>query len=352
MGTVCVMYTICRIVAYCNPLVAAIAVALAVWTAGGCPPARAATAPFVQLVGTAGAAAIKPGTCEAGRPAPAIYANVDLGSEGSYRYSPAYVVPYFFDDEGEFNLTWNQDATMFVSSYLRIEGVQTHWPLALAPLSTWYAAFGQLPDHTELALRVAAYDASGRSVATSRITWDCTTGVVRSIEHRGNAAGDAPPTARLVEYYRAALDHYFVTADADEIASLDSGVLAGWRRTGLEVGVYSRPVEGSSPVCRFYLPPSSGDSHFYSASPAECADVRARFPGFTYESGAVFAVVLPDFASGACPGAMRAVSRLWNARADSNHRYTADPAVKAAMLAQGYVAEGYGPAAVAFCALH
>ena len=41
--------------------------------------------------------------------------------------------------------------------------------------------------------------------------------------------------------------------------------------------------------------------------------------------------------------------RLWNQRADSNHRYTADPATKALMLAKGYVAEGYGPDAVIMC---
>jgi hypothetical protein len=41
---------------------------------------------------------------------------------------------------------------------------------------------------------------------------------------------------------------------------------------------------------------------------------------------------------------------LWNGRADSNHRYTVDPDVRAAMLSLGYVAEGYGPDGVAMCA--
>ena len=41
--------------------------------------------------------------------------------------------------------------------------------------------------------------------------------------------------------------------------------------------------------------------------------------------------------------------RLWNQRADSNHRYTADPATKALMLAKGYASEGYGPNGVAMC---
>ena len=40
----------------------------------------------------------------------------------------------------------------------------------------------------------------------------------------------------------------------------------------------------------------------------------------------------------------------WNQRADSNHRCTTDAAIKAQMIARGYVAEGYGPDAVAMCA--
>jgi hypothetical protein len=59
---------------------------------------------------------------------------------------------------------------------------------------------------------------------------------------------------------------------------------------------------------------------------------------------------LPDTGTGACAGGDVPVYRLWNGRTDSNHRYTTSPAVKATMLAQGYVAEGYGPDQVAMCA--
>ena len=88
---------------------------------------------------------------------------------------------------------------------------------------------------TTLAFRAAAYDASGRAVATSRITWDCTSGAILRVEHRGNAA--APIPARLVEYRHAVLDHYFLTADTAEIAMLDGGSLAGWQRTGQGIDV-------------------------------------------------------------------------------------------------------------------
>jgi len=78
--------------------------------------------------------------------------------------------------------------------------------------------------------------------------------------------------------------------------------------------------------------------------------VRARFPTFVAEAPDVFHVALPDTTTGACPGGTTPVYRLWNARADSNHRYTTDPAVKAQMVARGYVAEGYGPDATIMCA--
>jgi hypothetical protein len=36
---------------------------------------------------------------------------------------------------------------------------------------------------------------------------------------------------------------------------------------------------------------------------------------------------------------------------DSNHRYTTSAAIKADMLAAGYIAEGYGPDGVVMCAV-
>jgi hypothetical protein len=44
------------------------------------------------------------------------------------------------------------------------------------------------------------------------------------------------------------------------------------------------------------------------------------------------------------------VYRLWNARFDSNHRYTTDGGERDRLLSRGYVGEGYGPDAVAMCA--
>ena len=154
----------------------------------------------------------------------------------------------------------------------------------------------------------------------------------------------------VVEFYNADRDHYFMSGMTAEIADLDTGVHAGWARTGFAFKAYPSAVGGGSPVCRFYIPPANGDSHFYSASPAECDEVRSRFPAFTYESPSVFHVGLPDLATGACVAGTISVYRVWNNRADTNHRYTTSAAVRQQMLAAGWVAEGYGPEQVIMCA--
>ena len=160
----------------------------------------------------------------------------------------------------------------------------------------------------------------------------------------------------VIEYYNVALDHYFITSLQPDIDALDSGHFFGWSRTGLTFQAFADQASGGpgvNPVCRFLIPPPA-DSHFFSASPAECAAVLAKIPidpnyhGFAYETANAFYIAVPD-ATGACPAGTIPVYRLWNQRADSNHRYTADPATKALMLAKGYAAEGNGADAVDMC---
>jgi len=157
-------------------------------------------------------------------------------------------------------------------------------------------------------------------------------------------------TVDVIEYYNASQDHYFISSLQPDINALDSGHFPGWARTGRIFEAYPQATPGASPVCRFYIPPAQGDSHFYSASAAECAEVVARFPSFIEESPNVMYIDLPDPTTGACPGADVPVYRMWDNRADSNHRYTTDPAVRAQMVAKGWIAEGYGPAQVIMCA--
>lgn len=156
-------------------------------------------------------------------------------------------------------------------------------------------------------------------------------------------------TMPVVEYFNANLDHYFISSNPVEINALDHSPPGGWVRTGLGFHAFATPPLGAMPACRFYIPPAFGDSHYFSASPAECAAVKAKFPMLTFESGDAFSIDLPDPITGGCPAGSNPVYRLWNARADSNHRYTTSATVRDQMLAHGYVAEGYGPDSVAMC---
>ncbi len=152
-----------------------------------------------------------------------------------------------------------------------------------------------------------------------------------------------------IEFYNANLDHYFVTTLPVEISALDSGALTGWQRTGLSFKVFdsATPVPGAVPVCRFYGLPAAGlDSHFYTALASECALLKLSPPGtWVLESDDIFEVFVPDFATGQCPAGSIPIYRAWNHRIDTDHRFTTDPAVELAMVAQGYIAEGYGTSA-------
>ena len=147
-----------------------------------------------------------------------------------------------------------------------------------------------------------------------------------------------------VEFYNAALDHYFLSTNPVEIANLDSGSTVGWVRTGLRFLVYSAPAAGTSPVCRFYRAPAFGDSHFYSASPAECTQTAAAHPvDWIYESPNVFYVQLPNTTTGVCPAGTVAVYRFFNT-ATTNHRYTTEQVIRDQMDSSfRWMAEGYGP---------
>jgi hypothetical protein len=157
-----------------------------------------------------------------------------------------------------------------------------------------------------------------------------------------------------VEFYNRALDHYFITIAQPEIDDLDSGVHGGWERTGLRFMAYDAPHAGAQPVCRYYRTPGFGNSHFYSASAAECAAVTANpqlYPGWTYESPNVFYMALPNPTTGDCGAGTQPVWRFYNQRT-INHRYTTEYAVRDDMRADPstWTPEGYGRDSVIMCA--
>lgn len=171
------------------------------------------------------------------------------------------------------------------------------------------------------------------------------------------AAMGSSATLVVDEFYAASRDHYFLTASGPEIDALNSGRIPGWE--GVESFLaFDAPVNAgylgeASPVCRFYIPPPYGDSHFFSASPEECDAVYANYPEFILESWAAFYIYLPDPATGECffdgGGDETPIYRLWNGRADSNHYYTTDVDARDYLVALGWISEGYGPDGVAMC---
>ena len=162
------------------------------------------------------------------------------------------------------------------------------------------------------------------------------------------------PTAAapVIEYYDAVLDHYFLTQDAHEIQAIDGGAFPGWLRTGQSFLAYL-PGQSDSRgdrISRYYGLPGAGlDSHFYTSFPWEIRSLLPRT--WPLEAEDVFEIPTPSSLTGDCPAGTIPVYRLWNHRSDNDHRFTIDLAIRQAMLAAGYVSEGFGPNGVAMCAI-
>ena len=170
----------------------------------------------------------------------------------------------------------------------------------------------------------------------------------------GSSMAAVPNVSLAVEYYDAALGHYFTSSIPAEIAALDGGMFPGWQRTGETLPVYAQQADGpdgTTPVCRFYGLPEKGlNSHFYSASPSECAAVQQKWgDSWLLESPDVFDAYPADAVTGTCPFETTPVYRVYNNRPDANHRYTTSVAVRDSMVQAGWIPEGYGANAVAFC---
>ena len=140
-----------------------------------------------------------------------------------------------------------------------------------------------------------------------------------------------------VEFFNAQLGHFFVTAATAEIAALDAGAFGGaWQRTGQTFN-----VGGTAVVCRFYgMPPKGPDSHFFTANPAECANVMTQFSAWTFE-GHAFAIT--PATNGQCPAGLVPVNRFFNnptTVAAMNHRFTVTQQAFDQTAAMGWVNEG------------
>ena len=185
------------------------------------------------------------------------------------------------------------------------------------------------------------------------ISWDATqttaidTVVITILPDEGTPLL-AGPTAEVIEYYNDFLGDYFVTWLPAEISKLDAGKSRGWVRTGRSFKTYTTAQPGTTPVCRYYLPPAFGDSHFLGRNAAECATTAANFPAFVLEDAAFMHMFMP--VAGVCPANTTPVYRLYSNRQDTNHRYIADAKIRTQMTIRGWLAEGDGGDRVAMCA--
>ncbi|MFO1324161.1 MAG: choice-of-anchor D domain-containing protein [Burkholderiales bacterium] len=193
----------------------------------------------------------------------------------------------------------------------------------------------------------AVGDASGRLVLfTNDGSYEfalAATGVSGSM-----ASAASAPTVEVVEFYNATLDHYFITWIADEIAKLDAGLTPSkWVRTGGTFRASPSKLPATSAICRFYLPPADGNSHFFGRGTTECGATALAHPDFVLEEPEYMHMLLPN--AGSCAAGTRPVYRVFNNREDANHRYTTERAVRDQMVAKGWVAEGDGADLVVMC---
>ena len=167
------------------------------------------------------------------------------------------------------------------------------------------------------------------------------------IRSPGTGALTTSVLRKVIEYYHAEFEHYFITSSLDEITKLDNGTFVGWERTGKAFNVFVSGTPGSVDVCRFFstsFAPKS--SHFYTPDAAECAKVK-NSPDWDFED-TVFNVVPPG-AGGSCPVATIPLYRLYNEGQGGapNHRYTTELDVFVAMRELGWTPEGAGIGVIA-----
>lgn len=155
--------------------------------------------------------------------------------------------------------------------------------------------------------------------------------------------------ASSVEFYKADINQYFMTASPDEAAFLDNKPSWGWTRTGKTFNIWLTQAlapSRASPVCRFYGVFANGTvgSHFYTADPDECAYVKGRIDwGWGYEGNAFYAI---KPAGGSCPSGTSPIYRVYNNGMGGapSHRYMTNQTDVNTMVSQGWVSEG-----TAFC---
>jgi hypothetical protein len=210
----------------------------------------------------------------------------------------------------------------------------------LLPNNSFDASFGvggAYPLPGMLSVDALAVDAHSRLLVAGQ---DATSAVLARYVLSGATA-----SLSIVEFYNTNLDHYFITADANEAVGIDGGSAGpGWVRTG-----NSFKSGGSTPVCRFYGSQVPGpNSHFYTLAGVECDGLK-QLQAITPASQKRWNFESLDFIStpptnGTCPTGTTPVYRAYNngfARGvDSNHRFSSSAAAIQDVVTRGWINEG------------
>jgi hypothetical protein len=160
------------------------------------------------------------------------------------------------------------------------------------------------------------------------------------------------PKVAVIEFYNASLNHFFIAAASQpDVPALDSGAIPGWTRTGATFNAYAGGESGLAGVCRFYIPPAKGNSHFYSVSADECSAIydaaynvanpaHATYAGFIRDRSAFVLDVPVDGTCSpcACPCGARGTPR--------RHQPSPRPASGPADARASFIDEG-----IVMCAL-
>ena len=143
----------------------------------------------------------------------------------------------------------------------------------------------------------------------------------------------------VVEFQNDELAHFFYTADAEEAAMLDAGVIVpGWRRTGFTFKAWDRDDASGDASCRYFTSRGGVYSHFYSIWAPECA-ILAADPLWRFEAQA-FRATRPSAED--CPAGHMRVTRVYNLMDGGapNHRFLTSAAEIAHMVDEDWLVEG------------
>ncbi len=199
--------------------------------------------------------------------------------------------------------------------------------------------------------------ATGLRTATLSIAHNAA-GSPSTVSLAGTGAAASAATTTMVEFYFAALDYYFITSRANDIALLDT--LTAWRRTGLSFKVFTSQQAGAAGIDRYYFDQvavgNTRGSHFYTLVQGEKDALaglnpsNSQTPRLPYNEGLDSFAFAPavEGVGGSCAAGATPVYRIFRGQAkfpdNPNHRFTTDTAIYNAFVALGWDGEG-----VKFC---